>query len=141
MLCVAAPPAEGPTKVRDIARILDIPTTTLAKVIQSLARHGLVVSRKGPGGGVVLGRSSDSVTLLDVVEIIDGPALRTMCVLGVPGCSELSPHCPLHEQWRKIRGEILGVLGARSLKDLSRDLVGDDYVLGRAVADLGGGEK
>lgn len=129
LLYVAAASADGPIAVREIAQHLEVPTATLAKVVQSLTRHGLLVSQKGPGGGVLLGRSAESVTLLDVVEVIDGPSLRTECVLGVPGCREATVHCPLHDQWRAVREQILDVLDARSLKDLSDDLAGRHYAL------------
>jgi len=81
----------------------------------------------------MFGRSADTVTLLDVVETIDGPALRTQCILGVPGCCEPTQHCPLHSQWAKIREQILDVLSSRSLEELSEDLMGHDYALAGSV--------
>ena len=135
LLYVAANPSQGPLAVREIARALELPSPTLAKIIQLLARHRLLVSQKGPGGGVTLGRSADSVSLLDVVDLVDGPALRTQCVLGVPGCREATVHCPLHEQWRVVRERILHVLGSRSLEDLADDLAGQNYALAGSARD------
>jgi len=135
LLYVAAHPAESPLAVREIARALEVPSPTLAKIIQTLARHGLLVSQKGPGGGVALGRSADSVTLLDVVDLVDGPGLRTQCILGVPGCREATTHCPLHDQWRIVRQRILDVLEARSLEELAGDLAGRDFVLAGSARD------
>jgi Rrf2 family transcriptional regulator, iron-sulfur cluster assembly transcription factor len=129
LLHVAAAPADGPIAVREIAGALELPTATLAKIVQGLTRHGLLVSHKGPGGGVALGRSADTVTVLDVVDVVDGPSLRTQCVLGVPGCRDATLHCPLHDRWRVAREQILEALGARTLKDLAEDLAGRDYAL------------
>jgi len=129
LLHIAAAQADGPIAVREIARALEVPTATLAKIVQSLTRHGLLVSQKGPGGGVALGRSAASVTLLDVVDVIDGPSLRTQCVLGVPGCRDTTVHCPLHDRWCVVREQILEAFGARSLQDLADDLAGREYAL------------
>lgn len=131
MLYVAAFSQDGPVTVRKIAKGINIPSPTLAKVVQSLARKGLLTSYKGPGGGVVLGRPAAEVTLLEVVEVIEGDSINKECVMGVPGCSEQTTHCPLHDRWGAIRGDIVAMLGERSVAEFAAEFKSHDYVLAR----------
>lgn len=64
--------------IREIAERTKAPSYYLAKVLRSLARAGLVVSHRGPGGGFGLGRPPELVTLLDVVNAVD-PIRRIRC--------------------------------------------------------------
>jgi Rrf2 family protein len=129
MLYVAAYGDGGPVPVREIARNLDLPFAALAKIIQTLCRNKLLVSHKGRGGGVELARSADSITLQQVVEVIEGSDYSRECVLGIPGCSEGTAHCPLHESWGRIREQIHGMLGDRSIASFAQDLPGPGVAL------------
>ena len=94
---------------RDIAHALHVPEYFLAKILQDLSRSRLLDSFKGRGGGFRLGRPADRITLLEVIEAIDGPNFGQNCLLGLPECSDSSP-CPLHYQWSGIRATILQML-------------------------------
>ena len=132
VLYLASHAESQPILVRDIASALDIPFPSLAKVVQILTRQGMLASYKGPGGGVALARPAKDMALLQVVEAIEGPGLTRECVLGIPGCSEGTAHCPLHEQWGKIRGDIVTMLGDRNIAQIARRLKGRKYVLTRS---------
>jgi Rrf2 family protein len=131
ILYVAAYGDGGPVPVRDIARNLDLPFAALAKIVQTLCRNKLLVSYKGRGGGIELARSAEAVTLQEVVEVIEGPDYSRECVLGIPGCSEDTVHCPLHESWGPIREQIHGMLGDRSIASFAQDLQGPGFALTR----------
>ncbi len=133
MLYVAAFSENGPVPVHRIAEGINIPSPTLAKVVQGLARRGLLTSFKGPGGGVVLGRPAGEVTLLEVVQVIEGDNINRECVMGVPGCSEETTHCPLHDRWGAIRAEIVAMLGERSVAEFAQEFENRGYVLSRKV--------
>lgn len=105
-----------PVQVRDIAQALGIPYPFLAKVVQSLSRAGMLNTTKGPGGGVLLGDDPEGMTLLGVVETIDGLDVTTECVLGIPECSDRAP-CPLHDRWAGVRSAIIDMLGQESIAD------------------------
>lgn len=135
MLYIGAYADNGPVPVREVARELDLPFASLAKIIQTLCRAKLLASYKGPGGGVTLARSADRITLREVVEVIDGPDISKECVLGIPGCSERTVHCPLHESWSRIREDIQGMLGDRTLASFAADLRGPGFVLTRRESD------
>lgn len=84
---LAGKPGEGPISAAEIATILDVSATHLSKVLQRLSRHGLVRSTRGVGGGFALDKPPESVSLLDIVELVDGPLIADGCLLGKPICA------------------------------------------------------
>jgi Rrf2 family transcriptional regulator, iron-sulfur cluster assembly transcription factor len=100
-----------------VARDIDAPENYLAKLLQALVPEGLVVSRKGLGGGFRLARDSRKITLLDVVEPIEHLSRKTGCFLGWRECSDKEP-CALHNQWKVVRSAYLQMLARTTLADL-----------------------
>jgi Rrf2 family protein len=76
-----------------------VPRRYLHKVLQDLARAGLVRSRSGPGGGYSLARSAESITLLEVVNAVAPLERIRHCPLGLPSHTRL---CPLHKELDKV---------------------------------------
>ena len=72
---------------REIAATLDVSEAHLAKVLQRLAKVGLVRSFRGPKGGFVLGKNEDEITLLEVYESIEGPLETSSCLFDVQACN------------------------------------------------------
>ena len=104
---------------RSIADELDVPAQYLAKILQDLARIGLLQSTRGRGGGFRLGRAPEDIRLLEVVEAVDGPGFSEEgCVLGLQECSKIHP-CPLHWQWKEIRDALIETLGETTLQDIA----------------------
>lgn len=100
---------EGNTGVKEIADALDIPHQFLSKIMQQLSKQNLISSVKGPNGGFYLNEMNQSVSLLQIVECIDGPDILTSCIMGLPYCSAAKP-CPLHThvfEWREGFRELL----------------------------------
>jgi Rrf2 family protein len=85
MVLLAARPGEH-LSVGRIASALGVSGAHLSKVLQRLARVGLVRSVRGPKGGFALGRSAEEITLLDVYEAIEGPLSSSACLLARPIC-------------------------------------------------------
>jgi Rrf2 family nitric oxide-sensitive transcriptional repressor len=79
---------------REIAERTKVPSFYLAKVLQTLARAGLIASHRGPGGGFGLGRPPGQVTLLDVVNAVDPIRRITRCPLNL--ASHRCRLCGLH---------------------------------------------
>ena len=72
---------------REIARILHASEAHLSKVLQRLARVGLVKSIRGPRGGFTLNKSPQQITLLNIYEAIEGPLTPSSCLNATPVCS------------------------------------------------------
>jgi Rrf2 family protein len=71
---------------RELADDFSASQAHLAKVMQRLARAGLVTSTRGPKGGFQLAQPADSITLLDIYEAVEGPVEPVGCLLGRPVC-------------------------------------------------------
>jgi Rrf2 family protein len=92
--------------IKQISKDLEIPTPFLGKILQSLAKHKLLASTKGPHGGFSLGRKAHDISLMDIVEIIDGLDSFNMCVLGLKTCTESEAYCPVHSNYSGIREQL-----------------------------------
>lgn len=110
------PPGEF-VPIQELARSAGVPLPFLAKIMQTLARGRLVISRKGPGGGVALARPARNVTLAEIVCAVDGDDPVRECVLGLPRCSDRSP-CPVHDVWKEVRATLRRSMHERSLADI-----------------------
>ncbi|QRR02434.1 RrF2 family transcriptional regulator [Dyadobacter sandarakinus] len=108
--------------IRDIAAGIDSPEVYLAKILQDLSRKGIISSVKGPNGGFYMDSNALSRPLSDVVEAVDGNGLFTGCALGLKQCSEIRP-CPLHDQFKVIRGQIRDLLNTTSIGGFNQELL------------------
>lgn len=104
--------------VHRIGEALGVSPTFLAKVLHTLTERGLLRARRGPGGGVALGRPAQEITLKDIVLAIDGPALFEECVMGLPGCGDRAP-CPLHEEWGPTRSGLTDAFESATVASLA----------------------
>ncbi len=107
--------------VKEISETEQLPKQFLAKLLQSLARAGIVASVKGPGGGFALARPGDAITLHDVVNCIDGNVDFNRCAVGLVECADDAP-CPLHDQWKVLRESIRTYLARNDLATLRQAL-------------------
>jgi len=87
MMLLAAERNGGRLSVTAMAGRLGVSENHLAKVMQRLAKAGLVKSRRGPGGGFTLGRHPGRITLLEVYTTVDGPLDQRTCLLEEPMCT------------------------------------------------------
>jgi Rrf2 family protein len=100
-----------------IARDIGAPENYLGKLLQTLAREGLVESQKGLGGGFRLARPSRSITLLDVVEPLEHVSRWSGCILGRSECSDADP-CAIHNRWKTVRDAYLRMLERTTIAEL-----------------------
>jgi len=100
-----------------IAEGIQAPRNYLGKLLQLLAREGLVESQKGMGGGFRLARPPRDISLLDVVEPIEHISRWNGCIMGRDVCSEEAP-CAIHHRWKTIREAYLELLRDTRLADL-----------------------
>jgi len=73
-------------QIRDIAQALPVSSSHLAKVLQRLAKMGLIDSARGRGGGFALARDPERITLLEVYEAVEGPLEVSHCLFSTPHC-------------------------------------------------------
>ncbi|HVM70221.1 MAG TPA: Rrf2 family transcriptional regulator [Anaerolineales bacterium] len=89
-----------------VAQEMKIPPSFLAKIISQLSIAGLLHTSRGARGGVTLARDAKDISLLDVVEAIDGPILLNECV-GDPGNCEFADECLVHPIWVEVQESLV----------------------------------
>lgn len=119
-LALAANSPKGSAPAKDIAEAYGIPLPLLSKVLQKLARAGLLTSEQGTNGGYRLARDAGEISALEAIRTIDGPIILTQCFTEHTGCHQ-SELCPVREPLRKVHEGILGLLANITLADLSSD--------------------
>jgi Rrf2 family protein len=102
---------------KDIAEAYHIPPQLLAKILQTLAKAGLLVSHAGTNGGYALSRPATEITAFEVIRAIDGPLFITSCIT-IHGACDLAGHCTIKEPLRKVNDSIKDLLSGLRIADL-----------------------
>ena len=102
---------------QEIASRQNIPSPFLAKIISQLSLSGLVTTYRGAGGGVRLARPASEISLLNVIEALEGPIRLNRCLIQ-PGACPRDEHCPVHPVWAKAQDELTTLLNATTFDDL-----------------------
>jgi Rrf2 family protein len=89
-----------------IAQEQQIPPSFLAKIVSQLSVAGLLQTSRGARGGVSLARTPEQISLLEVVEAIDGPILLNECVAGNGVCT-FGDDCPIQPVWCDAQSELI----------------------------------
>lgn len=109
---------EQPILVRDIAEACELPAAFLSKLINRLARAGVVKTQRGVNGGVGLSRPAEEITLYQVCEAIGDPVLEQRCMLGIDECSD-DRACPAHTFNVAQRKQVIQFLSMTTIRDIA----------------------
>ena len=111
---------ESPSRIhnaRDLSGETEVPLPTVSKILKLLARADLLVSQRGVKGGYRLARDADSITVSEIIEVIEGPIAITECVEAAPGDCDKESWCPVRSNWQLINDAVQGggsgLLGGR----------------------------
>lgn len=107
-----------PVLVKEIAEAADIPAPYLAKIINALARRGLVNTQRGVGGGVTLAHQATEISMYDVSVALDDPIVKPTCMLGTAECSD-ERACPAHKFWSSHRDKVMDFLKSTTVADIA----------------------
>ena len=119
MLELALRWADGPQHIRDISAAQDIPERFLEQILLQLKRAGYLRSRKGPQGGYRLSRPPETISVAEVIRVMDGPLAPIDCVSVT--AHEVCPKedgCVLKGLWKETRDAIAAILERTTLADL-----------------------
>lgn len=122
---------EGETEyvsIREMSEDLNISFHFLTKILQKLTAAGIMISHKGPKGGISLTRKPNEISLLQIIDAIDGSDVFQECILGLPGCGHETP-CPIHNYWMNVRGEMEEMFAKRTLEETATGLDEIEYRL------------
>lgn len=107
--------------IKQIAEEIGANEHTTAKILQVLAKEGIIYSAKGPSGGFYLAPDEKPIYLIQIVRIIDGEDLFFECGLGLHECSEKKP-CPIHHSYKAVRQTLYQQFCSITVQQLSKDL-------------------
>ena len=108
---------EKVSTVRDLSKDSGISEPTIAKILRLLVKGGLLVSKKGPGGGFHLAAPRDQITLGRILLAIEGREPFSDCLAGLESCNEEN-FCPLHEKWQSIKLGLVNFLESTTLQEM-----------------------
>lgn len=102
-----------------IAGKTGLPMPTAAKLLNALAKAGLLISTRGAGGGFRLSRCATTITLADIVEAVDGPIALTGCVANGHDSCHMNNDCSARDHWPSVNSAVRGALAAITLGQLA----------------------
>ncbi len=108
----------GSCSAKDLAETYNIPQEALAKILQRLAKAGLLTSQFGTNGGYTLARDPRTISAFDVIRAIDGPLFMTSCSTTTDDCDQ-SHRCTVREPLRKVSRSIEEVLGRLTIWEMT----------------------
>jgi Rrf2 family protein len=108
--------------ISEISDNLEISFHFLTKILQALNDAEIMISFRGPKGGVKLAHSPQEISLYKIITAIDGIDIFEKCVLGLDDCHNSRP-CPLHGQWKGIRDNLKHIFQSNTLGILSNRMI------------------
>jgi Rrf2 family protein len=118
MVELASLPPGDKVQLNELIESTGVRGSFLSKVVQRLVHAGMVSSHRGTRGGFSLRVSGEEVTLLDVIEAIEGPTQMNLCLGSGPGCERKS-WCGVHPIWKKAQSAFVQELCSVSIAHLA----------------------
>jgi Rrf2 family cysteine metabolism transcriptional repressor len=119
MLDVALHCAEGPVRLKDIARRQAVSKKYLEQLISRLEATGLLTSIRGAGGGITLARPASDIKLSEILQTLEGPIALVQCVDNPERCPR-SSSCATRDIWMEMDQRLSDLLESKTLEDLCR---------------------
>ena len=119
LMDIAVHQAKGPVNLNDIAERQGISAKYLWQIVNLLKTAGFVRGTRGPKGGYVLLRDPADITLLDVIQVLEGPVSLVECVDDPDACSRVE-NCVAHSVWEEVSVAIRSALRKITLAEILR---------------------
>lgn len=94
-----------------------IPKSYLGKILQDLCRGGILLSRRGSGGGFTLSRAPETISLREVIEVIEGKIYLVNCLVNSAQCGH-SDTCPISPIWSEVQKFVVEIIANITLDDI-----------------------
>jgi len=127
MSAIATLPDGIKIRATDLGRATGIPAPYLSKILRRLVLAGLLVSRKGQGGGFSLARPAAEIPFIDILNAVDVFPSDGRCAFGWGECDQLSP-CPLHDAWSRLNLQIRDWANETNLAEIATAAEGDQRI-------------
>ena len=106
------------SSAKEIAASYGMPTELVAKILQKLAKSGLLASQLGTNGGYVLARPASEISAFEVIRAIEGPLFITSCLTDRRECGQMT-RCTVREPLQKVNETLVKALSAVTISSLS----------------------
>lgn len=125
------PEPKKKTGIKKISSDLGLPAPFLAKILQLLAKRKILSSVKGPNGGFSLQKDPKKITLLDLVNSIDGEEIFTRCIMHSGSCDGGSnkKHCVIHDEYEKPRAELISLFSNTTVQQIVTKSVNQELIV------------
>ncbi len=111
----------GRLSIAEISEAIDSPEPFTAKILQTLARHGIISSAKGPGGGFFIESKAGSIKVIEIIDLIDGKHAFERCGLGLKECDANHP-CPIHNEFASYSSRLKKLLETKTIQEFSKEI-------------------
>ncbi len=118
VLFLARRPPGTRTTAQEVARQCHVPRAIVRRVVTRLSNAGFLASTRGSGGGISLARPPDQISLLDVVEAMEGPPILNLCVRDPQECP-LMEQCTVHIAWVQASALLMDFLRSATFARLA----------------------
>ncbi len=119
LMCQFPSDADYKASAVDLAEATELPVPSVAKILNALARAGLLASHRGLKGGFSLNRQAVDITVADIIEAVDGPISLTHCVDTDHSDCSVETVCAMKSHWQTINGAVRGALDSILLADIN----------------------
>ena len=99
----------------------EIPDNFLRKIVPVLSKSGFIRTRRGVGGGIALAVEPDSISILDIIEAVEGKIFLNKCLIG-PAMCHRSSWCKVHEVWYEAQEDLKVRLRSRTIAELAESM-------------------
>lgn len=108
---------DRPVTIREISEKQDVSVSYLEQILNKLRKSGFIKSIKGPGGGYVLNKKPDEISIASILKELEGPFAITSCLDPEEGCVRIDS-CVTHLLWKSLGEQIEAFLNTITLKNL-----------------------
>lgn len=105
----------------EIATGVHVSVPTASKILKALVRERLVASHRGVKGGYFLARAADKISVVQVIDAMEGRVGLTECS-SIPGACSHEPHCSVRGSWQRINRTIRDALAGVTLAEMARPI-------------------
>lgn len=112
---------DGPQAANDIAAQIQVGGPTVAKILKRLAQTGLVISHRGAKGGYVLARPATKISMMEIIDALEGPIGLTECG-SAPGLCSQESSCSVRGNWQRINTAVREALSGVSLAEMTQPM-------------------
>ncbi len=130
LLHLALLPPNARVTAQEISRRRVIPPAFVRRIITHLGKANLITTTRGSGGGLALARPSGEISLLDVVQAVEGPLALNPCTID-PATCPLVQTCPVHDEWMHARELLVNELSQATFNRLAQGGLVKQQTLGK----------